>query len=102
MWMMKGHGIVAERIESIHMQSWSWGLGYAIPALAMALAIVIFLAGLPMYSMKQPAGSPIATATILSWHALKELLGSYFTNAPRAAAIGEPGTCSCPYVLAAE
>ncbi|XP_010058991.2 protein NRT1/ PTR FAMILY 5.3-like [Eucalyptus grandis] len=36
-----------------------WALGYGLPALALAVAIAIFLAGTPMYWHRVPAGSPI-------------------------------------------
>ncbi|KAH7352364.1 hypothetical protein KP509_19G041500 [Ceratopteris richardii] len=37
----------------------SWGLGFGIPAIAMAVALVIFMAGTKFYRHKVPAGSPL-------------------------------------------
>lgn len=79
------------------MQSWNWGLGFAIPAAAMALAVVIFLSGHHKYKMKKPAGSPIVTAAGVSWHGLREYLGSFSFRACRGAAqdVGiQPNVCS--------
>lgn len=36
-----------------------WGIGFAIPALCMVLAIVVFLSGTLHYRFQKPKGSPI-------------------------------------------
>mmetsp|Transcript_33936 Transcript_33936/g.96157 ORF Transcript_33936/g.96157 Transcript_33936/m.96157 type:complete len:662 (-) Transcript_33936:13-1998(-) len=39
-------------------ESVSWSIGYAIPAMALFIAICCFLSGSPLYKHVQPAGSP--------------------------------------------
>ena len=41
------------------MQGWDWGLGFGIPAVAMVVAILLFLAGFKLYKHVQPTGSPL-------------------------------------------
>ncbi|CAM8950953.1 unnamed protein product [Rhodiola kirilowii] len=36
-----------------------WGLGFAIPALFMGIAIVSFFSGTPLYRFQKPGGSPV-------------------------------------------
>lgn len=50
------------------MQSKSWGIGFAIPAVAMVGAVVIFVSGYKYYTHVKPTGSPLERALDLSWH----------------------------------
>lgn len=52
------------------MQSKSWGIGFAIPAVAMVGAVVIFMSGHKCYTHIKPTGSPLERAFDLSWHAI--------------------------------
>lgn len=50
----------------------SWGIGFAIPAFAMAVAIVVFIAGSPRYKHVEPSESPIARVIKVTLAAWKE------------------------------
>ena len=63
----------------------SWGVGFAIPAFAMALAIVVFIAGSPRYKHVEPSESPIARVvkvTVAAWkenkRAKQDASGRYY------------------------
>ena len=58
------------------VQERSWGIGFAIPAVAMALAVVFFIAGYRKYTHQPIKGSPIERLTYLCWGAIVEFLSS--------------------------
>jgi POT family len=49
-------------------QSKSWGIGFAIPAVAMVIAVLIFMSGHKYYTHVKPTGSPLERALDLSFH----------------------------------
>lgn len=51
------------------VQGKSWGIGFAIPAVAMLLAVVIFVAGNGRYKHEKPTGSPLERVADITWHA---------------------------------
>jgi dipeptide/tripeptide permease len=54
------------------VQEWSWGVGFAIPAVAMALAVVLFVAGRNKYTYQEAKGSPLERLARLVWGACCE------------------------------
>ena len=57
-------------ITGLGGEEWGFFIGYTIPAIAMALAICIFLIGTPKYTINKPQGSILAR----SFNILKEAL----------------------------
>ena len=51
----------------------NWGIGFAIPAVAMAMAVVLFVAGHNRYTHQEPRGSPLERLVALSWAATVEV-----------------------------
>ena len=50
----------------------SWAIGFAIPAVAMALAVITFLAGSSLYTHVEPTERcPLALAPAILWPALQ-------------------------------
>ena len=63
------------------MQEQNWGIGFAIPAVAMALAVVLFVAGYKRYTHQQAKGSPLERLISMSSGAVVEFfktLGAKF------------------------
>lgn len=56
-------------IISRRTQGKSWGIGFAIPAVAMLLAVIIFVAGNGRYKHEKPTGSPLERVADITWHA---------------------------------
>eukprot|EP00892_Ulva_mutabilis_P001566 jgi/Ulvmu1/1140/UM107_0014.1 len=53
----------------VWIQGRSWGVGFAIPAVAMLLAVLIFVAGNGRYKHEKPTGSPLERVADITWHA---------------------------------
>jgi len=51
----------------------SWTVGFAVPALVMLIAIVVFMAGSPRYKHVRPRGSPLARIVDVSRTAWKRM-----------------------------
>ena len=49
----------------------SWGVGFAIPAVCMALAVVVFIAGSGRYKHVQPSESPFSRVFKITWAAIR-------------------------------
>ena len=49
----------------------SWALGFAVPAVCMALAVIVFIAGSGRYKHVQPCESPFSRVFKVTWAAIK-------------------------------
>lgn len=63
----------------------SWGVGFAIPAVCMALAVVVFIAGSGRYKHVQPAESPFSRVFKITWAAFRARRRAAATAAAAAA-----------------
>lgn len=62
----------------VWIQGFNWGLGFAIPAVAMAIAVLCFVAGYRLYKHQQPMGSPITRVVNITLLSIRCSIGRMF------------------------